>query len=212
MRILKFFSVGTILLSLLSPLSIFAQTPTPTPPAQKSFAPPVQVYVIEETLNNAEFRGGDTIKGSFKFVNRGDENIPEVYYHLSLMGDYDKNDAPGVIYDQKTYGPFFLHTQETKPIDFEYTLPKGISGDHIGIHISTFLKTGLFLGWSQSFIKIQGETHRIDFSKVSLAVDKNEFDPETGPAVYKGKQITYNVTLFNPSTDTITFTPTNHYI
>ncbi|MBI4991221.1 hypothetical protein HZB96_03965 [Candidatus Gottesmanbacteria bacterium] len=209
--IVKFFSVFTISVTLLTPSLLFAQSPisqTPIPLIGGSYAPPAQVDVVNVVLEKQQYNDGDTIRGSFALRNERAESVPAIYYKIILGGDFDAQGNAETIYEVKTFTPYFLRPGEFKTIQFEYTPPIGVTGKHLGIIINAFLEQGTPVSWSfPIFLNVAGDFSYINASDTKIVVNKKEFSTEEGPALYKNQVVEYHVTLQNPSSKQITITP-----
>ncbi|MBI5153433.1 MAG: hypothetical protein HZA36_03165 [Parcubacteria group bacterium] len=134
--------------------------------------------------------------------------MPSIYYKIILGSNFEINGNAEAIYDMRISDPFFLRPGESKTIEFNYTLPKGLAGKHLGIIISSFLENGMPLGWSfPTPFDVEGEFSYVMVLNPKLITEAGEFDPEEGPTLHKDKNINYQVTLSNLSSKQITLTP-----
>jgi hypothetical protein len=165
------------------------------------------IYVKDISLDNTTYKEGDTVKGTFNFLNTENYAVSNIYYSVLLMGDY-RDTIPHSQYDRTAFiGPFNLSANEKKSVSFSYTIPEGINGDGLGIQIHAAMQNGTGLGWNDSMIKVTGSTKLLKFVKGDIEVGKNNFGFQEGPMVYSGDKIYLNVTLHNPSASAISFVP-----
>ncbi len=152
-----------------------------------------EVYVKNISIGEKVYTAGEHISGTFLLWNAKPENVPEVYYRVSLTGKYAANGLPGVIYDSKSYGPVFLSGNDQRTVAFSYVLPQGVSGSDLGIQVRAYLKSGQTLGWSDAGITVaekEGAPKAFTLKLVGATLKRGSeaFDVQAGPTLYKGKE------------------------
>ena len=165
------------------------------------------VYVRDLVLDKTTYKAGDTLTGSFSFLNTETNVVPNIYYMVFLMGDY-KNTIPQTQYDHTGMtGPFTLAAGENRTINFSYKLPSGISGTGLGIQVHATMQNGTGLGWADSTISVTGGTGFLKFASSYIEVGKDKFGLQDGPMVYDGERVSLNAIFNNSSKFTIDATP-----
>lgn len=145
--------------------------------AQSTGVSQTSLFVKEITLNQSTYKAGDTVNGTFTLYSQGDNAVPDAYYSISLVGDYQANTLAGTVYDTKQFGPLYIGANDSKSISFSYVLPQGVSGTDLGIQIQAKLKSGMPMGWSDAKnLTITGGVPYMTINDAYLTVNKNEFD------------------------------------
>ncbi len=70
---------------------------------QSNFQAP-KMYIKDFTLSKTNLKVGDTVTGSFLLENYGDFNESDIFYKVSLDGEY-KDGLSRFTYDSSTNGP-----------------------------------------------------------------------------------------------------------
>jgi heme/copper-type cytochrome/quinol oxidase subunit 2 len=165
------------------------------------------IYVRDLSLPQTSYKAGDTVNGSFSLVNTEKYNVPNIYYMVFLMGDY-QNTIPQTQYDHSDMtGPTNLSAGESKIVNFSYKLPNGISGDSLGIQVHATMQNGTGLGWADSMIKITGGTGFLQFDSAYIQVGKDKFGLQDGPMIYSGGKASLNIIFKNNSGVAVSATP-----
>jgi len=166
------------------------------------------IYVENLILDKEEYKAGDTVKGTFTLLNSETTAIPNIYYLVLLMGDYE-NTIPQTQYDRtEMTGPFNLSPGEKRTVEFTYTIPKAISGEGLGIQVHLSMQNGAGLGWSDKMVKITGGTGFLQATSAHIEVGTNGFGLQEGPMVYEGDKAYLFATFKNNTTGVIEVTPT----
>ena len=205
--ILTILCVFTVFLSCSNNVLAQPAIPNLSKPSSIVFSSQPEIYVKNIVLDNKVYKAGDTVKGSFVIFNNKTQAVSDVYYKISLAGDYQKNNLAKVFYDSVKMGPISFKERESKEIDFTYVLPKAVAGDNLGIQISALLGSGLQMGWSDSMIKVEGETALLKISKAVISIGDNKFDFQTGTSVSGTDQAFLEVNLTNPTKNIIEIIP-----
>jgi hypothetical protein len=166
-----------------------------------------ELYVKDIILEKAEYKSGDIVSGSFILLNSKDLSVPDAYYEIMLVGNYQDNGLAGMVYDRSLRGPVHVAGQELKKIDFTYNLPAAIAGDNLGIQIGARTSAGIPLGWSDAFLKVTGGLSTLTVSSAIVNVDNKNFGLQNGPTIYEGKTGKLALTLVNNSLENISVVP-----
>lgn len=164
-------------------------------------------YVENIKLDKNTYTAGDTVTGTFVLYTDADVAVPEMYYTVSLAGDYQPDTLAGIFYDTKYFGPIFLNPHERKTVDFSYVLPKGVDGKGLGIQIQARSKIGNSMGWSDAFLTITGGLPMVTVTDASLLVNNKNFALQVGPTIKKGDTSVVTISVKNPSSASITLVP-----
>ncbi len=139
------------------------------------------VYLDSVDVKEEKVLQGEQISGSFSIRNGSNKAINDIYYIVSLVGDY-KNDLPTKFYDSvKSSDAFDLQSVEVKTIPFSYDIPQNISGTQMGIEVEVFSDTGLSLGWNRDFIDISGQNKFLDVNSALIVKGEKEYTLDFGP-------------------------------
>ncbi|MCX6717848.1 MAG: InlB B-repeat-containing protein, partial [Candidatus Taylorbacteria bacterium] len=165
--------------------------------------PSVQTYNFK--LDKAIYKAGDTVKGTFFIKNDRNYNLPDLKYTVSLAGEYDKRTGlPAMVYDSKSFGPVFLAgSEESKEVNFSYTLPEAYAGDNFGIQIKTFTNAGIPLGWNSVLIKINGVSGVLKIDSAYIEVDGQKFSLQEGPTIKEEKKGEVHIFVSNPLKESV---------
>lgn len=166
-----------------------------------------ELYIQDLVLEKAEYKSGETVSGSFIVYNSKTASVPDAYYEIMLVGNYQSNGLAGVVYDRVLKGPIFVSGQELKKVDFTYTLPGAIAGDKLGIQVGARTSAGIPLGWSDAMLKITGGLPLVNVISAGLNVDGRNFGLQNGPTVYQDKTGELAVTITSNSTENFTLIP-----
>ncbi len=166
-----------------------------------------EIYTDNLQLNKTNYKAGETVAGSFSLINARDFGVPNLYYTVSLVGNY-KNSIATIQYNSsKMIGPVLLGSRETQKIDFTYKLPESVSGKDLGIQVRAMLDTGASLGWADSMITVVGGLSMINITEQNISIGKDKFGLQEGPMVYQGQTPMLNLVLKNPTSEKVTLTP-----
>jgi len=191
----------------LSILSSVALLPVLTQAKIEMVALP-NVYATDLTLDKEEYKAGDMVKGTFTILNSETTTIPNIYYTVLLMGDYE-NTIPQSQYDRtEMIGPYNLSPGEKRTVEFTYTIPKAISGEGLGIQVHLAMQNGAGLGWNDELIKLTGGTGFLQVTSTHIEVGANGFGLQEGPMIYEGDKAFLFATFKNNTTGAIEVTPT----
>lgn len=139
------------------------------------------VYLDSVDVKEEKVLQGEQINGNFSIRNSSNKPVNDIYYVVSLVGDY-KNDLPTKFYDSfKSIENFDLQSNESKKIPFSYKIPQNISGAQMGIEVEIFSDTGLSLGWNRDFIDIAGQNKFLDISSALIVKGEKEYTLDFGP-------------------------------
>ncbi|MDD5068146.1 MAG: hypothetical protein PHS53_02965 [Candidatus Pacebacteria bacterium] len=192
------------LLSLLVSASMLIQTASSVQAADYLDNP--QVNVAEINLLSETFQSGDTVVGTFTVVNQSPIDVPNIFYTISLVGNYEDG-IPGDSYDTKTFGPISLKAQEVRSVPFSYKLPEAVGGTNLGIQIRNFLKSGVPMGWQDAPITVTGGSAFAKVTDAYVAIGQRQFGVQEGPVVKRGQSASLVVALSNTGTAAISVTP-----
>lgn len=176
------------------------------------------VYVKNIQLQNTDLKTGDTVTGTFQAVTDSAAVVSDIYFTISLAGDYQKNTLAGAFFDSTATASYDIKAGETKTIGFSYTIPQVKTGAGYGIQIQGMTQSGIPLGWSDAFIKITnvGNVQYLDIVSLRLDVGTSTFGLQEGPTIPVGKSAVLDVVVSNPTSQSVTFTPTidlfNHVV
>ena len=165
-----------------------------------------QISIQSISLDQSSYKSGDTVTGNITFLNSNSTNEPNIYYDVSLAGNYSNDPSsyhiPAVIYDTTTFGPVFIKEgQTTAP--FSYVLPVSVAGKNLGIHIQAHLAEGVPLGWNDAFLSVSGGKPFLSISQASLFADGQNYITEAGPTLYSTSSAQMDLTVSNPSNTSI---------
>jgi hypothetical protein len=167
------------------------------------------LFIKNITLDEPTFSEGENVTGSFEIYTSPSVSVPDAYYTVSLVGEYQENTLAAAFFDTKSYGPVFIGLSGSQKVDFSYQLPEGVAGEGLGIQIQARLKSGSPMGWSDARISVSGENlPRVAIDKVQVLVDGKEFGPQEGPTVSAGSFARLEVSMSNPTDQTLTLSPT----
>ncbi len=167
-----------------------------------------EVYVQDIHLDKTTHASGDTVMGTFILWNDKPIDAPNVYYTVSLAGDYQKNTLASTFYDtSKPQGPVYVAGNEKKTVTFSYTLPQGVTGKKLGIQVRAFLESGAPMGWGDTFLTVTGEQSFATIKSAFVTVGKDNFNLQAGPTLSTTTENFLTVTLTNPGATPLTLTP-----
>jgi len=194
-----------LVVAVVSVRSVHAQSPAidQTPP---------EVSVTSVTLDKTTYASGDTVTGTIIFSNRKIADQSDVYYDVSLAGDYSMASSswhiPGTLYDTKTFGPVYVRGMNDASTTFSYKLPAGISGKGLGIHVIAHLETGYPLGWNEAFIdNVTGGISMLTLNTSYVEVDGKNYNTESGPTLDATSTGYAHIVVTNNTGAAITVTP-----
>ncbi len=166
------------------------------------------LYVSDIVLDQTTYNDGDTVTGNFVLHNPSTIPASNASYIISLVGNYKPNTLAGTFYDTKSFGPVFLDAGQSKSISFRYSLPKGISGQKLGIEIQAISYSGQPLGWSDSFLTVKGDNLPfVSVTKSMIVVGSKTYGLQVGPIVGKNQDVSLKMTFSNDSNSSITLSP-----
>ena len=168
---------------------------------------PSTLYVKDIALDQTTYKAGDTVTGTFTLYSVGESAIPDAYYTVSLVGDYQPNTLAGTFYDTKQFGPVYIGGNDSKSVNFSYVMPSGVSGEGLGIQIGAKLKSGTPMGWDDAKLTVTGGVPYLKISDAYVLVNKDDFNVQDGPTVKKGDTVSAVVILKNTTKSEITVTP-----
>ncbi len=171
-----------------------------------------RVVIENISLDKEIYNSGETVTGKIKFLNIGDSNQSDIYYAISLAGDFSTStnawNIPNIIYDTKTFGPLIIKSGESSEINFSYNLPDGISGEGLGLRVLTQLQTGLPISWNNAFFKkIEGQDIPLEVKQNYISVDGQDFSSQSGPTIYPNNNAEIKIKLYNPTDKEIIVSP-----
>lgn len=166
-----------------------------------------EVFVRDLVLSKKVYQAGETATGTFIFFNNKTQSVSDVYYEVALAGDYQKNTLANIFYDKKQAGPYMLQGKESKKIDFTYTLPEAVAGTNLGIQVGAILGDGSKLGWRDYMIKVEGKMGLLDIVESYISVGSDKYYLQMGPSVKEGDKVFLEITLKNPTSQTIEVNP-----
>jgi len=164
----------------------------------------IEVYLKDLVLDKTDYKAGDTVKGSFYFVNAKNSAVSNLGYRAFLVGDLMTNTLYKYEFDDQVLGTLFLDKNETKKVNFEYTLPLSSGaytlGKQLGIKIRAFSGSGFPLGWTDTKVNIS-DSGITPVSVVGnyLIVNDKKFASNTGPMVYQDGKVQLKIFLSNGS-------------
>ncbi len=175
-----------------------------------------QVYVQKLTLNQTQFKAGDTVSGMVTLMNQGVVDAQNISYVARIVGRYDSAGNPQATYTSQTFGPMYLAAGESKQVQFSVALPTAIPAADLGIEVQAMLASGLPLGWQDAPLKVSGGsvssvTVAGAYLIVGSAADtkKNKaYDLEAGPTLHAGQQAIILIGLTNTGSESVASTPT----
>jgi hypothetical protein len=174
--------------------------------AQLAEVPNIHVSNIQ--LQKTDLKAGETVTGTFEASTV--TAASDIYFTISLVGDYQKNTLADAFYDSITISSSYnLKAGETKTIPFSYIIPQVKTGTGYGIQIGGLTHAGINLGWSDALIKITNDSkiQYLDIVNAELIVDGKTFGLQEGPMVPSTKIPTLDLTISNPTSQSVTITP-----
>ena len=166
------------------------------------------LYISDIVLSQTTYNDGDTVTGNFLLNNPSAVPVSSASYTISLVGNYKPNTLAGTFYDTKSFGPVFLDAGQSKSISFRYSLPKGISGEKLGIEIQAISYSGQPLGWSDSFLSIKGNNLPfVSITKSSILANSKTYGIQVGPTISKNQNVSLEMTFVNDNNSPITLNP-----
>lgn len=197
--------LSLLFLSLLLPFISSAQTGEVTPLTQEFRQP--QVYILDLSLDKTELKIGETVKGSFTLLNDGDVTESDIYYKVSLDGEY-VDGLSRYTYDSLMNGPVFLKAKESKKISFSYKVPDSfLNGDNLGIKVRILTRSGAPLSFADVLIKVTGGSGFASIEKAEVIIGNESFDITAGPTIKEGEKVLLSYALKNASKGELSFTP-----
>lgn len=163
------------------------------------------IHVVDFNVVKSHVAAGDTLQGTFTLFNNGSTDAPDVKYMVALVGEFEEAN-PTVVYEEKMLGTTFLAAGEKKTLTLAYTLPPNIAGSGLGLRLQTIFG-GRYLGWSDVRIAVAGNASILTVDRAVLVIGGKEYSPETGPVVPQDGKVSYKVTFSNPTTKSVTVTP-----
>ena len=176
--------------------------------AQSQLIP--NVYVRNIVLQKTDLKAGETVTGTFEALTDTTTAASDIYFTISLVGDYQKNTLADAFYDSTTTSSSYnLKADEIKTIDFSYTIPQVKTGTNYGIQIGAMTHAGINLGWSDAFITITNDSNlqNLDLESAKLLVGDKSFGLQEGPMVSSSKTPILSLTISNPTSKSVTLTP-----
>ena len=193
----KFFGLCLLVGLSLSATSVLA--------ADAGVNPAYLASISKVTLSKTAYAQSDTVTGSFNLVNSGSQTASDLYYRISLAGQYDKNQIPKIIYAQADLqGPLSVAGSKTSVVNFSYKLPAYIGGSGLGIKIDLVTKQGQPLAWANGLFTVAGSMSAVTVDNFSIGLGGQFFTPTTGPTVHEGETPTVVVGLTNPQKTSMT--------
>lgn len=166
-----------------------------------------EIYVRDFTLNKSVFEAGETVTGTFTLNNAGLSSVSNIHYEVRLADKYKENNLAGDFYDYKSFGPFYFLGGESKKITFNYTLPKNITGDGLGIQVRAVLGTGGSLSWSDYKIKVSGVSSFMNIDTAEVISGEKVFPIQAGPTLKKDVEAYLQFEIKNPNKTAVTYIP-----
>lgn len=170
------------------------------------------IIVSEVTLEKITYNAGDTVKGTIILNNQASLDQTDVYFDISLVGDYStKQGRYGLaetFYDTKVFGPFTAKAGVSSKIPFTYVMPKNIGGAGLGINISARSIAGVPYGWKDVRLnEVKGGKATLVFKNAYVNVDGKKHAPGAGPTVRATTTIDFHILVTNPTDKAIVVTP-----
>jgi hypothetical protein len=166
-----------------------------------------EIYVKDLKTNTINYKVGDKLTGTFTAINARSFDAPNLYYTVSLMGDYN-NSIPNVQYGSSPQnGPITLMGNESKKIEFSYIIPNVYKKTGLGIQIRMFLKNGSSLGWADAPIGVTGGLPSLEISSPGVKIGDKIFDLQQGPTLYENDQANLILKVKNTTGSDINLVP-----
>jgi hypothetical protein len=149
-----------------------------------------------------EFETGTTVEGSFVLTNLSNDRV-EVYHRIGIVGDYE-DEIPTSTYTMEIVGPISLKAHDSKTIKFKTSIPEGVTGDDMGIHIEaqTFDTAPVS---ADSKISITGSDRYLTVTDTQFLIDGEE--TQTVSNINRASNIIFNANLENETLSRFTITP-----
>ncbi|MFA6797111.1 MAG: hypothetical protein WCR40_00140 [Candidatus Paceibacterota bacterium] len=181
--------------------SAIAQENTQVGDSEQFFENRPEVYVSDLKLDKTEYKAGDVVTGSVKVSNVKTSFVSNLNLKVSLVGGY-KNSLYSVDYYNEKIDSISVKGKEAMLVSFSFALPVSSEAysdeGQIGIKVKAFTDNGAPLGWDDTSIKIVGSSLPVvKANDAFVNVDGNNFTLQSGPTVYDGKKVSFNVSLFS---------------
>jgi hypothetical protein len=147
------------------------------------------LYLSNFQIDKETYAAGETVKGSLSVENKQDRVVDNLYYEVSLVGQYDETNVPAIHHYSKQYGPVRLSSHEVTTINFQFPLADSIGGKELGIEVQFFTADDLPLQWIESHrTTITGGIPQLSIEGTGLVMAGGLIVPVTsGPVIYKEK-------------------------
>lgn len=172
-----------------------------------------EVYVSNLSLDKSEYKGGDTVKGSFFVINSKSEQTPSIFFNIYLAGKYD---SKGILnsedYSVQKSESVFLSPNEKREVKFSYQLPLSnqaySTNKLLKIKVRFFTNSGWPLGWQDVPIKVVGlNSVSLNIEKANIEIGKNVYEVQEGPTIKPGEKALLKIKVNNPTQTSLSFTP-----
>ena len=172
---------------------------------------PPSIFISSVNLDKNTYQGGDTVNGSIVFVNQGDTDQADVYADVSLASGYSTSTSsfhiPSAFYESKATGPIVIKSNSQVKVPFSYVLPKAISGNNLGIHVSARLISGLPLGWNDAFLTITKSQPALTVKDYFIDISNQKYQAQAGPTLYASTTASFHLIVNNSSSESISVLP-----
>ncbi|HMP85098.1 MAG TPA: hypothetical protein PKE08_00310 [Candidatus Paceibacterota bacterium] len=158
------------------------------------------------TLNGDVYNAGEILSGSFEVKNSRNFIESDIYYRISVDGNYDENGVAKMTYLYNIIGPENFKPLESKIVNFSIKLPEAIRSEKdAGIKIRVTNKDGISLGFIDQKIEIKNSAQFFDVLNPKILVIENdtnqeqEFFVSEGPFIYENEKVFLTFTIVNSS-------------
>ncbi len=184
---------------------------TNTAPLQ--LAPGTPILVRDIAFKKEVYTAGDTVTGTVLLENRTDLNQTDVYFDISLVGEYSteqgRYNLPGKTYDTKSFGPFSAKAGSVTNVPFSYDMPKGIGGKGLGIEVRARSASGVPYGWKEKLLQevLGGKSPVLTLKDAYVYIDGKTNAVGVGPTIRATSTINFRLIASNISKEAVKATP-----
>ena len=166
-----------------------------------------EIYVSQIQSKFTQFAAGDTVKGTFVLENKSTFDAPNIYYTISLVGDYQPNTLANKLYDfTPKIGPLYVKALTQQQVSFSYKLPTNVNDSGLGLQIEAFTAEGLPLGWYDYKITVvNGTDPTVTIVGAYLQLANLKFGLNEGPVVKKDQKPILHLSIKNNTASTTNF-------
>ena len=171
------------------------------------------VHIKEIKLDSdGSYSAGDIVKGTIKLSSSDIVDESNIYFDISLVGEYSKEEGhyniPDQIYFTESIGPLLVKGGVNTSVPFSIKIPNSLGGKGLGVNVVVKRQSGIILGWSDVFLKeVKGGRKYLEIKDMHIKVGDTVLNPQSGPNISTSTKAVFYLKVSNSGKSDETITP-----